>query len=859
MKLKQVLKNIYSILAGTVVSLLCISILQPFIEKNLIDFLDDKLLFDSITSKTIFLLSVIILVIPYSLKLFTRKSVQKKVWSVSSIMLLTYLFYRFVIPHPSWIFTAWHDSLTYFDLLYIFPLLYLFHALFIRLERPSEKLEEFFVIKKEKGNNKNDEKTKGLASSNISDTAISKPSDDKFNYNLHALDLLKKITEGQEYYKDRAYNIGLLGKWGQGKTSFLNLMKYAVIDNSESQYYHRAIIVDFNPWFSSSKEQIMVDFMREIKITLSPYNPDINHNIEQYVEVLSQVDLGWFSKLAQIFQSQESESIQSRFKLLNESIAAIKKPIIVFMDDTDRLLSDEIFAVLQLIRNTANFKNTVFVVSYDKSYITSALKNGNVISPDEYLEKIFTLSYNLPIVTNDSLGAYNKKVIKEALLIESNSNECQFVDLFIEDIEDSLSVRKAKCLAQNVLFTGSLLMKENERAFCLYDLLLIEYLKMINIQLYSHLSQAPEDLLSKSVFNQELSFNKKIKKYGQDMFNSDDDFINDRIMPYSGGDNALALKSFHILQLLFDAPKDTNAHKYRHEYRLKSSYVYSNYFIRTLPENIILKSDFEKARNGSKIELKDFLARRITPENQLALGYMLENVNFKNEEDGLNILNASCEIMRDRYMPESRDSKILVLPGGSIFGKLYKSDGVINDKNLAELHWKILSIFFKDVSYDSNFEKRFSILCLCDESGIITRQKELFKISTEINFSELYIEYLNVYLKNKTDCQNFNDEFLWRLKKAVISEYRIMAISSLKSFFSNHLRSFITELYSPQLDSHGIIYLFEIDYNDQISKQNDVASKYITYLNEQPEEIRNADWFLEHIKKAEEQLKGVKK
>jgi len=838
-------RYLYSILAGTVVLLFCIAILQPYIEKDVIVFLDKAFSLDSTISAVLYIVAIIILLIPFFLKLFTRKFIQKKTLIVSWIYILTYFAYRNIIPHPAWVFSPWHNTLTYFDVLCIFPLLYSVHALCIHSGRLPKKLETLFVKEEEEEND--------YAKFDSSDASITNPSDDKLDYDVHARKLLKMIIQGQDYYRAGAYNIGLLGQWGQGKTSFLNLMKYALNQDKDFLYYHKAIIVEFNPWFSGNKDQILVDFMRKIKTTLSPYNPDINHSIDQYVEVLSQVELGWFPKLVHLFHSQISESIQERFKLLNDSIAAINEPVIVLLDDIDRLLSDEIFAVLQLIRNTANFKNTVFIVSYDKAYITTTLKNGNVIRPDEYLEKIFTLSYNLPKVTDDRQKNLNKEVIKATLLIDNDSDESQYVDLFLEDIEDSLSIRQAKSLAQNVIFTGALLLKENERAFFLYDLLLVEYLKMKNIELYNYLSQAPEELLSGSGYEQSLRFNRTIEKYKAETFKTDDDFINERILPYSGDDKALAQKSYHILHLLFDVPDDANAHKYRHSYRLKSRYVFNNYFIRTLPENIILKSDFEKARNGSMDDLKDFLVQRITQENRFTLGFMLENVIFKNEDDGMDILNASCVIMRNRYIAESSESKILVLPGGFVFGKLYNSIGTIYNRELAELHWKILGNFWKDVAFNNNFEKRFSILCLCEESGLIARLDELLNTSEKINFSELYLKYLEEYLKNKNDFQDFNTEFFYRLEKDVITEYKEKAISLLKDFLTVHLESFKTQLYSPQLESHGIKYLFASNDNDQNMNKTETVKNYITFLEEQPEETKKADWFIRHFKEAKKQ------
>jgi len=52
--------------------------------------------------------------------------------------------------------------------------------------------------------------------------------------------------------------------------------------------------------------------------------------------------------------------------------------------------------VIRLIRNTANFYNTFFIVSYDKVYVNNALKEAAIHNHEKFLEKIFQLEVNLP-------------------------------------------------------------------------------------------------------------------------------------------------------------------------------------------------------------------------------------------------------------------------------------------------------------------------------------------------------------------------------------------------------------------------------------------------------------------------------
>ena len=79
----------------------------------------------------------------------------------------------------------------------------------------------------------------------------------------------------------------------------------------------------------------------------------------------------------------------------------------MFIDDIDRLDKHEIIEVVRLIRNTANFHNTFFLVAYDRDYVINALGHLNEHNHHQFLEKIFQMELNLP--------AYDKSILTKEL------------------------------------------------------------------------------------------------------------------------------------------------------------------------------------------------------------------------------------------------------------------------------------------------------------------------------------------------------------------------------------------------------------------------------------------------------------
>src|SRR5215212_4795143 len=80
--------------------------------------------------------------------------------------------------------------------------------------------------------------------------------------------------------------VGVLGAWGSGKTSFINLARPEFEREG-------AIILDFNPWMFSGAEQLVERFFTELsaQLKLRPRFADVAKNIAEYGEAFS--SLSW--------------------------------------------------------------------------------------------------------------------------------------------------------------------------------------------------------------------------------------------------------------------------------------------------------------------------------------------------------------------------------------------------------------------------------------------------------------------------------------------------------------------------------------------------------------------------------------
>ena len=230
----------------------------------------------------------------------------------------------------------------------------------------------------------------------LDDQPITAKSADLLGYKMYADQIAEKIEISQF---NKAFAIGINGKWGSGKTSFVNMIKthFAVRE--------QIIEVEFNGWASLTPQAIIKDFFDVVLEKIGPYHSSIPRLLTRYSNKLVEFHK---SNLTEVIRATTSaiggfDTTPDLFKEINNALLKINKKIIIYIDDLDRLNKEEIVEIIRLIRNTANFSNTFFIVSYDRNYIVQALKSNNAYNPELFLEKIFQLEISLPYFDKEVL------------------------------------------------------------------------------------------------------------------------------------------------------------------------------------------------------------------------------------------------------------------------------------------------------------------------------------------------------------------------------------------------------------------------------------------------------------------------
>lgn len=366
--------------------------------------------------------------------------------------------------------------------------------------------------------------------------------------------------------KKESLAIGISGNWGSGKTSFLKSMQKQM--NADYR------VVTFNPWTCTDKEQIISQFFALMREQTENNDESLQDAIQKYRDIVLDTDIHpALTFLAKVFPlSKKEETLDSLKDKIEEAITIDgSKPFAIFIDDLDRLEGNELFEVLRLIRITANFRNVVFVVAYDRDYICNVLNESkNIKRAEEYIQKIFHLEVSLPKFENETLlDVFMEEVVRIASLDESKATRLRQLVMQLLNV-DGLSFtdfipnfRLARRFA-NVFALNLKSILAHTKDFVVKDFIGIELLHFAYPDIHRTLMYKPMTLLKQS--HELLS--------------------KTRLLVYESKNNTPSDK---LLRKLFYSNNETQ----QTSREVRSQLSYANYFCYRLPNNSIGATEFE--------------------------------------------------------------------------------------------------------------------------------------------------------------------------------------------------------------------------------------------------------------------------
>lgn len=186
----------------------------------------------------------------------------------------------------------------------------------------------------------------------------------------------------------------------------------------------RTIILRFSPWSIPKSTELSAALLEELA---SPLAARLGRDVsEAFAELLSHISLigglassfmsaAGAAPFATMFQAgadfsgKIADSLSTRETLdtlrsrLREALASISpQKIFVIIDDLDRLKPKEALRMVSLVKTLGDMPNTVYLLSYDRTRLSTLLDSQGV-GGDDYLSKIVQYSVDLPPIQSSSL------------------------------------------------------------------------------------------------------------------------------------------------------------------------------------------------------------------------------------------------------------------------------------------------------------------------------------------------------------------------------------------------------------------------------------------------------------------------
>lgn len=343
----------------------------------------------------------------------------------------------------------------------------------------------------------------------LGDNAINKPEEDLFNFKHYAEKVQKLIQLNSS--NPEPITIGIYGKWGEGKTSFLNLIENKIDHFEKKEGDKEYLKFHFNPWRYSSEDEMLFDFFdalsKKFYVKENTNLQEVGKWISKYSKYLKAVKISATVGMPKIFNSKVSFDVNEIFEALgedlkgdkltldslknkvNDTIKASNFKVVVFIDDLDRLDKEEIYTILKLIKLNANFSNFIFIVNLDSKQVAKAIKHrygDDIEDGKSFLEKIINIPIHLPRIEEADLKEFFRNrffQIKTNLgLKKSEKIEEEFKQIDMEFSGSYFSSPREIIRVLNSFFIGAFAIAEEIN---LRDLFWIEYIKIKNESCYS--------------------------------------------------------------------------------------------------------------------------------------------------------------------------------------------------------------------------------------------------------------------------------------------------------------------------------------------------------------------------------------
>ncbi|MBW2019345.1 MAG: hypothetical protein JRI65_04925 [Deltaproteobacteria bacterium] len=345
--------------------------------------------------------------------------------------------------------------------------------------------------------------------------------------------------------------VALYGPWGGGKSSVKNM----AVDTIRQFGPDVPEIVEFNPWYWAGQDGVLEAFFREIAVALrkadrsfegrrravrwrlygallrtgSTFLSGLSRAISASFVLVSALGIGIAVTDAPLFRGalvsllvitlaiaavfrwggEFSEHIANAFAYfaeikrkgieqiksdLKSDLEKLKKPLLVVIDDIDRLAKEETRLLIRLVRANADFPNIVYLLIFQRDIVERNLEDAG-LSGKDYLEKIVQVPFNIPQVEQSRvekvLFSGLDRILEEDQKVAQRFDQTRWGNMFLGGLRTYFkTLRDVYRYLSTLSFHVELLRGDKAFEVNPIDLITLEVLRVFEPDVYRHLAEA---------------------------------------------------------------------------------------------------------------------------------------------------------------------------------------------------------------------------------------------------------------------------------------------------------------------------------------------------------------------------------
>lgn len=349
--------------------------------------------------------------------------------------------------------------------------------------------------------------------------------------------------------------IALYGVWGTGKSSVKNM----VIEALKERETEDVLVAQFNSWQFANREQLTAAFFDQIGIALGRgtvgSERDRTRLLRRWRGYAAYLQAGgglvelvrkpvmWGAGLLAVFlfgaavaqawwlalligvavaafagllkySSRVAEKVAALVEVgvevgrrsleevkrdLAESLRGLEAPVLVVIDDVDRLTPAEMQELFQLVKANADFPNLVYLLLFERGTVEKSIQKVLEVDGREYLEKIVQAGFDLPLVGRSQVDRVLFAGLDEVLELNEqigrHFDQRRWENLYLGGLQPYFeTLRDVNRYVSTFAFNAALFQSEGAFEVNPVDLIGLEVLRVFEPEVYHALPQHKEFL-----------------------------------------------------------------------------------------------------------------------------------------------------------------------------------------------------------------------------------------------------------------------------------------------------------------------------------------------------------------------------